>query len=91
MTEPTAPYKAAAQCQFDTCTRPAKPGGRFCSPKHRAAWSRENAGVIPARVQSISPTANGDRVVVVRVQAAQAHRIADWLPCKDIELLEIDQ
>jgi len=90
MTEPTTPYTVTGQCEFTTCTRPAKPGGRFCSPKHRAAWNRQHGGVIPARVQSISPTQNGDRVVVVRVQATHAHRIADWCPCRDVELLDGD-
>lgn len=75
-------------CQHATCTRPAKPGGRFCSPKHRAAWNRENGGVVPARVQSHSLTQNGDTVLVVRVQAADAHRVADWKPTKGVELLE---
>lgn len=77
-------------CAYTTCTRPAKPGGRFCSPKHRAAWNRENAGVVPARVQSHSLTQNGDVVLVVRVREADAHRVADWKPTKGVELLEGD-
>lgn len=75
-------------CRHNPCTRPAKPAGRFCSPRCRAAWNRENQGVIPARVQSVSRCGNGDTVVSVRVHGEEWHRITDWRPGLDVELLE---
>lgn len=75
-------------CHHTSCTRPAKPGGRFCSPAHRAAWNRENAGVVPARVQSVSRCGNGDAVLSVRVHADEWHRAYTWKPGDGVELLE---
>jgi hypothetical protein len=78
-------------CEHDGCNKPTKPGGRFCSAVHRAAWSRENRGVIPTRVQSVSKCANGDAVVCVRVLADQWPRIVDWCPGIGLDLLEKDK
>ena len=88
MTEATATYDIEGQCALESCRKPAKPGGRFCCPKHRAAWNRENGGVVPARVQSLPPTANGDLVLVVRVRGHAADRVRAWRPSMDVEVME---
>lgn len=75
-------------CKYEGCSRPAKPGGEFCSAVHRAAWNRENKNVIAARVQSVSRTREGAHVVVVRVQAEESHRIKAILPTSALDLLE---
>lgn len=66
-----------------------KPGQVFCSPKCRASWNRDNAGVVPGRIQSASPAADGATVVVVRVPAHDRGRVSLWLPGKDVEILEV--
>lgn len=87
MTESTAGYNARP-CKLETCRNPAAPNSDYCTPAHRAAWHRAHAGVIPARVQSVSPTKDGARVVVVRVQPGESDRVGAWLPGRDVDLLE---
>lgn len=81
----------ATQCDLESCSRvfqPRKEGQRFCCAGHRAQWARENGSVVPGMVQSVTPSREGARIVVVRVLPADSPRAAAWVPGKLVDLLE---